>query len=80
MLPFATPSGDPRSSSAPGRGGCIVDQRTSVRVSLRLCQQVCACSQKGRQNTYSPHNIMSYFIVNRCAAHFFFILLVAPPM
>ena len=59
---------------------CIVDQRTSVRVSLRLYEQVCACSQRGRQNTYSPRNIMSYFIDNRCATHFFFILLVAPPM
>ena len=38
--------------------------------------KVCACSQRGRQNTYSPHNIMSYFIDNRYAAHLLHLLLV----
>ena len=40
-----------------------------LRVSLHLYERVCACSQRGRQNTYSPHNVMSYFIDNRYAAH-----------
>ena len=38
--------------------------------------EVCACSQRGCQNTYSPHNIMSYFIDNRYAAHLLHLLLV----
>ena len=42
-----------------------------------LNEQVCACSQRGRQNTSSPHNV-THFIEKRYAARFIFTAHGAP--